>query len=127
MAVAHDYNNLSSIILGYGELALDKVDEGSSLYDDITEIIAAAKRSADITRKLLAFARKQTISPKVLELNTVINNMLKMIGRLIGEDIDLAWIPSNELWPVKIDPSQIDQIVERSRLRGRKIINSVCS
>ena len=74
-----------------------------------------AMRSADLTRQLLAFARKQTVSPKVLDLNDTVAGMLKMLRRLIGEDIDLAWLPGHGLWPVKMDPSQIDQILANLR------------
>ncbi len=104
--VAHDYNNMLSVILGYTELALDKVDPSEPLHADLKEILKAAKRSTEITRQLLAFARKQTISPKVLDLNETVESMLKMLRRLIGEDIDLAWLPEADLWPVKIDPVQ---------------------
>jgi two-component system, cell cycle sensor histidine kinase and response regulator CckA len=109
--VAHDYNNMLSVISGYAELALEKVDPGDPLHGDLNEILGAARRSSEITRKLVAFARKQTIAPKVLDLNVTVEGMLNMLRRLIGEDIDLAWLPKAGLWPVKMDPSQIDQIL----------------
>jgi PAS domain S-box-containing protein len=120
--VAHDYNNMLSVILGYAELALDKVDPADPLYSDLKEIVDAARRSADITRQLLAFARKQTIIPKVLDLNETVERMLNMLRRLIGEDIDLAWLPEAVLWPVKIDPSQIDQILANLCVNARDAI-----
>lgn len=123
--VAHDYNNISSIIVGYSELGLQEVEPGAPLYDYLTEINAAAKRSTDITRQLLAFARQQTISPKVLDLNDTIERMLKMLRRLIGEDIDLAWLPGAELWTVKIDPSQVDQILANLCVNARDAIANV--
>ncbi|MBI9047720.1 MAG: PAS domain S-box protein, partial [Anaerolineaceae bacterium] len=123
--VAHDYNNISSIIIGYSELALEKVDQGDSLHEDLMEIFTAAKRSTEITRQLLAFARQQTIAPMVLDLNKTIGNMLKMLRRLIGEDINLAFLPGDELWPIKIDPSQVDQILANLCVNARDAIADV--
>jgi signal transduction histidine kinase/ActR/RegA family two-component response regulator len=123
--VAHDYNNISSIIIGYSELALGKVDPGNPLHDDLMEIFTAANRSTDITRQLLAFARQQTTAPKVIDLNDTIESMLKMLRRLIGEDIDLAWLPGAEVWPVKIDPSQVDQILANLCVNARDAIVDV--
>ncbi len=109
--VAHDYNNKLYVILGYAEMAMDKIAPDDPLQKNLKEIFNAARRSADITRQLLAFARKQTITPKVLDLNDTLEGMLKMLRRLIGEDIDLAWLPGKHLDPVKADPSQLDQIL----------------
>jgi CheY-like chemotaxis protein len=85
----------------------------------------AAKRSADLVRQLLAFARKQTISPKVLDLNNTVGGMFKMLKRLIGEDIDLVWSPGASLWTVKIDPSQIDQLLANLSVNARDAIAGV--
>ncbi len=123
--VAHDYNNMLSVILGYTELAMNKVDPSSPLHAELTEIFTAAKRSADITRQLLAFARKQTIAPKVLDINKTVESMLKMLRRLIGEDIDLTWLPESNLWLVKIDPSQIEQILANLCINARDAIAGV--
>ena len=123
--VAHDYNNMLSVILGYAELALDKVDPAQPLHADLEEILKAAKRSADITRQLLAFARKQTIAPVVLDLNQTVESMLKMLRRLIGEDIDLAWLPEAGLCPVKMDPAQVDQILANLCVNARDAIADV--
>lgn len=123
--VAHDYNNMLSIIMGYSELMLEKMAESDPLYEDLTEISKAAKRSTDITAQLLTFARKQTISPKVVDLNDSIESMLKMLRRLIGEDIDLAWLPGAEMWPVNIDPSQVDQILANLCVNARDAIKDV--
>ena len=109
--VAHDFNNMLGAILGHVELAIHQADPAHAIYADLEEIKAAAKRSADLTRQLLAFARKQTIAPRVLDLNKTVASMLNMLHRLIGEDIELAWLPGKDLWPVKVDPSQIDQIL----------------
>jgi PAS domain S-box-containing protein len=123
--VAHDYNNMLSVIIGYTELALDKVDQSDPLHADLNEIFKAAKRSTEITRQLLAFARKQTISPKVLDVNETVEGMLKMLRRLIGEDIDLAWLPAEGLWPIKIDPAQVDQILANLCVNARDAIAEV--
>ena len=123
--VAHDYNNMLSVILGYTELALNKVDPAQPLHADLEEIFKAAIRSADITRQLLAFARKQTIIPVVLDLNQTVESMLKMLRRLIGEDIDLAWLPEAGLCPVKMDPVQVDQILANLCVNARDAIADV--
>ena len=123
--VAHDFNNMLGVILGHAELALEKIDPDHPLHDDLQEIQKAAKRSADLTRQLLAFARKQTIAPKVLDLNETVAGMLKMLRRLIGEDIELAWLPGADLWPVKMDPSQIDQILANLCVNARDAIAGV--
>ena len=123
--VAHDYNNMLSVILGYSELALNKLDPADKLCEDLREIHKAAVRSTDITRQLLAFARKQAIDPLVLNLNEVVENTLKMLRRLIGEDIDLAWLPETSLWSVKMDPSQVDQILANLCVNARDAIKGI--
>ena len=123
--VAHDYNNISSIIIGYSELALEKVAPGDPLHDDLTAILTAAIRSTEITRQLLAFARRQTIAPKVIDLNETVESMLKMLRRLIGEDIDLAWLPGQGVWPIKIDSTQVDQILANLCVNARDAISGV--
>ena len=76
-------------------------------------------------RQLLAFARKQTIAPKVLDLNDAVTGMLKMLQRLIGEDIDLLWLPGADVWPVKMDPAQVDQILANLCVNARDAIDGV--
>ena len=120
--VAHDFNNMLGVILGYTELALNKVDASSPLHADLVQVQKAAERSAEITRQLLAFARKQTISPRVLDLNETVEGMLKMLRRLIEENIDLVWQPKGGLWPVKMDPTQIDQILANLCVNARDAI-----
>ncbi|MFH1157014.1 MAG: PAS domain-containing protein [Pseudomonadota bacterium] len=120
--VAHDFNNMLNVIIGNTELALEQVDPGGQLFVDLTEIQNAAKRSADLTRQLLAFARKQTVSPRVLDLNQTVESMLTMLQRLIGEDIDLTWVPGADVWPVVMDPSQIDQILANLSVNARDAI-----
>ncbi len=123
--VAHDFNNMLSVILGYAELAMDRTAPGDQLHNDLREISNAARRSADITRQLLAFARKQTISPRVLDLNETIEGMLKMLRRLIGEDIDLSWQPGSGLVPVFMDQSQLDQVLANLCVNARDAISGV--
>lgn len=123
--VAHDYNNMLSVIIGYTELAMNDVPSATPLYKFLREIHRAAERSTEITRQLLAFARKQTIAPKVLDMNEVVESMFKMLRRLIGEDIDIAWLPESRLWPIKIDPSQIEQILANLCVNARDAILGV--
>ncbi len=123
--VAHDFNNMLSVILGHAEMALEQIDSGEPLFEDLQEVRKAAERSADLTRQLLTFARKQTVAPKVIDLNKTVAGMLKMLRRLIGEDIDLAWRPGRNLKPVKIDPSQIDQILANLCVNARDAIIDV--
>ena len=123
--VAHDFNNMLAVILGHTEMAMDELDAQAPLYADLREIKNAAERSANLTRQLLAFARKQTIAPRVLDLNDTVEGMLKMLRRLIGEDIDLAWLPQTGLPSVEMDPSQIDQILANLCINARDAIDGV--
>jgi len=123
--IAHDFNNMLSIILGYGENLVSQFQEGDPIRDDIERMIEAGKRSADLTRQLLAFARKQVISPRVLDLNDTVEDMLKMLRRLIGEDIHLVWQPGHHLGSVNMDPTQIDQILINLAANARDAITGV--
>ncbi|MFZ1642950.1 MAG: GAF domain-containing protein [Candidatus Contendobacter sp.] len=123
--VAHDFNNMLAVIAGHAEMALEQTAPDCPLYADLLAIQKAAQRSADLTRQLLAFARKQTIAPRVLDLNDTIAGMLKILGRLIGEDIALLWKPANSLWPVNVDPAQIDQILANLVVNARDAIAGV--
>ncbi len=123
--VAHDFNNKLAIINGYAEMAIDMIDPSDPLGETIREIQTAGMQSADIVRQLLAFARQQTISPVQLDLNDTISGMLKMLQRLIGENIELAWHPGKNLWPVKADPSQVDQIMANLAVNARDAISDV--
>ncbi|MCJ8501533.1 response regulator [Desulfatitalea alkaliphila] len=123
--VAHDFNNMLSVILGYAELAMEKAGNGTPLHDDLTEVFNAGRRSKEITRQLLAFARKQIIAPKVLDLNEILESMLKMLRRLIGEEVDIAWLPAAGLWPIRIDPSQVDQLLANLCVNARDAIGGV--
>ncbi|MBF0242868.1 MAG: response regulator [Desulfamplus sp.] len=126
--VAHDFNNMLGVIIGYTELALDSVQPEEPLHNDLLAILKAAERSAQVTRQLLAFARKQTISPKVIDLNQTVEGLLNMLHRLIGEDIKLSWLPKNAQdgnLSVLMDPSQIDQILVNLCVNAKDAIGGV--
>ncbi len=120
--VAHDFNNMLQAIIGNANLAKMETPPGSALADFLTEIELSAHRSARLTRQLLAFASKQTVQPRILDLNDTVAGMLKMLQRLIGENIQLNWKPGPNLWPVKIDPGQIDQILANLAVNARDAI-----
>ncbi len=123
--VAHDFNNLLTVILGHVELALALVDPTQPLHTNLQEVRKAAQRSADLTRQLLTFARKQTVMPRVLDLNEAVSGTIKMVQRLIGEDIALLWTPGPDLWSIKMDPTQIDQILANLCVNARDAIVGV--
>jgi PAS domain S-box-containing protein len=117
--VAHDYNNMLSVILGYAQMALAKTTPGLPAHEYLLQIVDAAQRSAAMTRKLLGFARKQAIVPRMIDLNEAVAGMLKMLRRLIGEQVQLVWQPQVDLWPILIDPSQVDQILANLCVNAR--------
>lgn len=123
--VAHDFNNMLAIVIGVADMVLEDIKPGQPFYDDLMEIRQAGTRSADLTRQLLAFARKQTVAPKVIDVNETVESMLKMLQRLIGEDIDMAWIPGEKVHPVKIDPGQVDQILANLCVNARDAIEGI--
>ncbi|MBD3176853.1 MAG: PAS domain S-box protein, partial [Armatimonadia bacterium] len=120
--IAHDFNNMLGVILGHAELALGNLDPTEPVAADLEEIQKAAQRSADLTRQLLGFARRQTIQPKIVDLNAAVESMLQMLARLIGEDLDLRWNPGPDLPPIYIDPAQIDQMVTNLVVNARDAI-----
>jgi PAS domain S-box-containing protein len=123
--VAHDFNNLLSVILGYTEIAMNETPSGSALHGNLQKIQEAGRRSADIVKQLLAFSRQQTIDPKVVDLNGHVGKLVKMLQRLIGENIHLEWMPSPFLPPVFIDQTQIDQILINLCTNARDAIDGV--
>ena len=123
--VAHDFNNMLGVILGHTELALGRMSARHEARADLEAIQGAAQRSADLTRQLLAFARRQPITPRVLDLNQVVAGTLEMLRRLIGEDIQLGWRPQPDLWPVLVDPSQVDQIIANLCVNARDAIADI--
>ena len=121
--VAHDFNNMLAVIVGNAELAREHLDPASPIHTDLLEIIKAGRRSAELVKQLLAFASRQTIVPRVLNLNDTIAGMLNMLKRIIGETVTLNWSPSPDLWAVKLDPSQIDQVLVNLTVNARDAMN----
>lgn len=117
--IAHDFNNLLTVIQGNSELALLALNPDDPLADDIREIQFASNRATDLTRQLLAFSRRQTLQPKVVNLNEVIKNMQRMLERLIGEDIRLVTQTDEYLWRVKVDPSQMEHVIVNLAVNAR--------
>lgn len=109
--IAHDFNNLLTVVTGYSELMLGRLGDDSPLRKDTEEIKRAGERAASLTQQLLAFSRRQVLQPKVLDLNEVVSRMEKMLRRLIGENVELRTNPGAELWSVKADPGQIEQVM----------------
>jgi len=123
--VAHDFNNMLGVIIGHAQLAMRRVGPEEPVHASLTEIHKAASRSADLTRQLLGFARRQAVAPRVLDLNETVTGMLRMLERLIGEDISLRWQPGADLWPVRVDPSQIDQVMANLCVNARDAISNI--
>ncbi|TKB26266.1 PAS domain S-box protein [Desulfopila sp. IMCC35006] len=109
--VAHDFNNMLGVILGYAELMKLNLIDGDPLRSDLMQIEKAALHSKDITAQLLAFSRKQVISPKIVDLNTLVITLQKTLARLIGEDVELQFFPAETLWKISFDPTQTEQIL----------------
>jgi len=109
--VAHNFNNLMGAVLGHGELLCNDLPPDNPLLENAMAICAAAQRSAALTRQLLAFAAKQLVQPRVLDVNHSLEGTLTLLQQLIGKNIQLVWQPGRDLWQVKIDPSQLDQMI----------------
>ncbi|MBU5637132.1 PAS domain S-box protein [Geomonas sp. Red69] len=117
--VAHDFNNMLSVMLGYAQLSLLEAPEATPLRLYLQEIIKAGERSRDMVRKLLAFSRKEIISPRAVNLNEHCLETEKTLSRLIGEEVRFGFAPDPALWTVKIDPSQVDQILMNLAVNAR--------
>src|ERR1051325_9235913 len=117
--IAHDFNNLLTAIMGYSELLLNRLGESDTMRVEMEEIRKAAERAAALTRQLLAFSRQQVLQPKVLNLNTVVLEIEKMLCRLIGEHIDLKTTLASGLGDVRVDPNQIEQILMNLAVNAR--------
>ena len=120
--VAHDFNNMLGVILGNLELAIPRVDPGQQLHAELLEIKDAAERSAILTRQLLAFARKQAVAPRALDINVFVAEALAMLQRMIGEHITIEYQPGDGVWPIEIDRSQMDQILSNLCVNARDAI-----
>src|SRR6266481_2653368 len=117
--IAHDFNNLLMVISGYSEFLLERVGPDPRLRGPAQEISNATQRATSLTRQLLAFSRKQMLAPKVLDLNEVVAENLKMLTRMIGEDIDLVMVPGPAIGAVRADPGQIDQVIMNLAVNAR--------
>jgi two-component system, cell cycle sensor histidine kinase and response regulator CckA len=117
--VAHDFNNVLTAIFGYTDLLIEQFTDDDPRRQDVVEIRRSAERAASLTRQLLAFSRKQMMQPRVLDLNEVIGSLHKLLDRLIGEDIVLEMNPGAELWQVRADPGQIEQVLMNLIANGR--------
>jgi len=117
--IAHDFNNLLMVISGYCEFLLERIGQDPAVRGPAQEIAKAANRATDLTRQLLAFSRKQMLTPKVLDLNAIVTDNLRMLTRLIGEDVDLVMIPGSSLGMVKADPGQVEQVIMNLAVNAR--------
>ena len=122
--IAHDFNNLLMVISGYSEFLLDRLGPEPSLRGPAQEIAGAAVRASTLTRQLLAFSRKQMLAPKILDLNSVVTENLKMLTRMIGEDIELVMVPATELGAVRADAGQVEQVIMNLAVNARDAMPS---
>lgn len=120
--VAHDFNNMLSVIMSYTDMILRRTDPSDSLSLDLQKVMGAAQRSADLTRQLLAFARKETAQPKVMDLNGAVEAMVPFLKRLLGETIELSWRPGEGLGHVLMGPSHLDQVLTNLCVNSRDAI-----
>jgi PAS domain S-box-containing protein len=122
--IAHDFNNLLMVISGYSEFLLDRLGPEPALRGPAQEIASAAGRATSLTRQLLAFSRKQMMAPKILDLNGIVTENLKMLTRMIGEDIDLVMVPAAGLGAVRADAGQIEQVIMNLAVNARDAMPS---
>ena len=122
--VAHDFNNLLTVISGHGDMIQAQLGPQDPLNDHMKEIMLAASRASELTRQLLAFSRKQVLEPKVINLNATLNNMVKMLRRIIGEDITLSTALEPKLWNIKADPGQVEQVIANLSTNARDAMSS---
>ena len=117
--IAHDFNNLLGVILGYSEMLEEKLERNSKLHKTAVEITKAGQRAASLTRQLLAFSRQQVLEPKVLNLNTVVADTQKMLGRLLGENIEIAAALASDIGQIRADRGQIEQVIMNLAVNAR--------
>src|ERR1041384_5979566 len=117
--IAHDFNNLLTAIIGYSQLAASRLNEDDRMFKEIEEIRKAGTRAAELTKQLLVFSRKEVLQLRVMDLNTTVENVGKMIRRVIGEDIELVTSLDPELGRIKADPGQIEQVIINLAVNAR--------
>src|SRR5579859_1047927 len=122
--IAHDFNNLLTVITGYTQFLLERLGAEPHLRGPAQEIASASERASSLTRQLLAFSRKQMLAPRIVNLNEVATDNLKMLTRMIGEDIDLVFTPTPNLWPVRADAGQIEQVIMNLAVNARDALPS---
>ncbi|MBK8596755.1 MAG: PAS domain S-box protein [Holophagales bacterium] len=121
--VAHDFNNMLSVIQGHAALALEQTAPGSPVRESLIEIERAAQRSARLTQQLLTFARKQSADPRRIDLNAAVGRVRGMLDRLLGEEVELVFRPAENLWPVRVDPAQVEQLLANLCVNSRDAIS----
>jgi PAS domain S-box-containing protein len=122
--IAHDFNNLLMVISGYSEFLLERLGAEPHLRGPAQEIASAAERASSLTRQLLAFSRKQMLAPRIIGLNDIATENLKMLTRMIGEDVDLVLIPGKNLWSIRADSGQIEQVIMNLAVNARDAMPS---
>jgi PAS domain S-box-containing protein len=122
--IAHDFNNLLMVISGYSEFLLERLGGEPHLRGPAQEIASASERASSLTRQLLAFSRKQMLAPRIINLNDIATENLKMLTRMIGEDIDLVMTPGKSLWSVRADAGQIEQVIMNLAVNARDAMPS---
>lgn len=120
--IAHDFSNMLGVIVIRAQMALSMINPAQDMYSSLQEILKAAERSGTLTRQLLGFARKQPVAPLALDLNETIETSLKMLRRLIGENINLVWQPCRDLWAIRMDPAQVDQVLTNLCINSRDAV-----
>jgi|GEM_PF-2448205 len=123
--VAHDFNNMLNVILGYAGIIRNRMDKNDPMYGYVLEIEQAAQRSAELTSHLLAFSRKQITEPRMIDLNEIIEDQLTMLNRLIGEKIEIRFLPAEDLWNIRVDPFQVDQVLTNLTVNSRDAIEEM--
>ena len=121
-SVAHDYNNMLGVILANADLALYQMPQVQAERKYLEEIQRAARHSANLTRQLLAFARREPVEPRLLDLNLTVTGMQGVLGRLVGPEIHLVWVAGPSLWEVRMDPTQLDQVLTNLVVNARDAI-----
>ena len=123
--IAHDYNNILGVVIGYAQYLEKKLAGDSTIEKPVKAILKAANRGAELAKQILAFARKEIVSPKVINLNTNIESLRKMLQRIIGENLTLLFVPGIDLWNIKMDPSQLDQLLINLATNARDAIENI--